>query len=63
MSVTVLDALENAEMNFANLAAQQRHRENLLYMIAMSQLKNAIAALDKGLSPYDILPEPQEEGK
>ena len=50
MSTTVLEALENAQVNFETLG-RMGAASNPIYMIAMDQLNNAIEAIqaDKGL--------------
>jgi hypothetical protein len=47
MSTTVLEALQNAQINFDNLG-RMGLKENPIYFIASEQLKNAIEALLNG---------------
>ena len=54
MSTTALEALRNAQINFqtiGNLGA----RNNPIFMIAFSQLTNAIAALENGKEAHDVI--------
>jgi len=52
MSVTILEALENAEINFKNAS-----KSPICAMLATEQLHNAIAFLERGHSPYAIIDE------
>ena len=45
---TILDALKNAQINFDNLAKQTFLDQKPFYIIAKSQLDNAIEAIEKG---------------
>jgi len=49
MSITILEALENAEINFNGIPFQQE--------IAKSQLHNAIVLFDKGYDAEDNIDE------
>lgn len=51
---TILDALRNAEYNFATVGKLSQHP---IWMVAMTQLGNAIRALENGHSPNDVLQE------
>lgn len=51
---TILEALENSEMNFETLG-RMGMAQNPIYQIAMSQLKNSIEALEQGKAANDIL--------
>lgn len=52
MSTTVLEALENAKVNFENA-----RRMPAIFPIAMEQLENAIEALENGKGAYDMIQE------
>jgi hypothetical protein len=56
MSTTVLEALQNAELNFKNVG-RMGAKNNPIYMMAMEQLKNAIEALENGRKPDDVIQE------
>jgi hypothetical protein len=56
MSTTVLEALENAQINFKTVG-KMGAQGHPIFQIAMEQLKNAITALDNGKAPDDILQE------
>ena len=56
MSTTVLEALQNAELNFKTVGSMGA-KNNLIYMIAMEQLKNAIEALEHGKKPDEVIQE------
>ena len=49
MSVSILEALHNAEVNFTNA----RRGFTALFPLAFSQLHNATTLLDKGYSIHD----------
>ena len=55
MSVTIFEILENAEINFSNIG--RCYLENPIYLIAISQLRNAIKQLRNGKEPDDIFDE------
>lgn len=61
MSVSILEVLMNAQINFENVArmnaAVSRHP---MFMLATEQLKNGIAALEAGQSPDDTYTEPKD---
>ena len=54
MSPTVLGALENAQINFENIA-NMGAKNNPIFMIALEQLSNAIVALENGKEAYDVI--------
>jgi hypothetical protein len=56
MSTTVLEALQNAELNFKNVG-RMGAKNNPIYMMAMEQLKNAIKALENGKKPDEVIQE------
>lgn len=56
MSTRVIDALLNAQVNF-NTFGSMGAKSNPFFMIAMEQLSNAIAALENGKTPDDIIQE------
>ena len=56
MRTTVLDALHNAQINFETIG-EMGAKNNPIFMIAMGQLENAIAALENGKQPDDVIQE------
>ncbi|WP_133719034.1 hypothetical protein [Methylocaldum gracile] len=54
MSTTVLDALQNAQINFETIG-KMGAKNNPIFMIAMNQLKNAITALENDKGPDDVI--------
>jgi len=52
MSTTVLDALENAKINFETAKVMPA-----IFPIAMEQLENAIKALENGKGADDVIQE------
>lgn len=54
MSTTVLDALENAKINFEN-ARTMGAIGKPIYDMAVEQLSNAIKALENGMGADDII--------
>lgn len=56
MSTTVIDALQNAQINFETIGKMGANR-NPIFMIAMEQLTNAITALENGRQPDDVIQE------
>jgi hypothetical protein len=56
MSTTVLDALQNAQINFETIG-KMGAKNNPIFMIAMDQLNNAIAALENDKGPDDVIQE------
>lgn len=56
MSTTVLDALEGAKINFETLG-RFGLSANPIYIIAIGQLTNGIAALRNGRAPRDVIQE------
>ena len=56
MSTTVLEALENAKINFAT-ARTMGVVGKPVYDTAMNQLSNAIHALENDIGPDDIIQE------
>ncbi len=54
MSVTVLEVLQCAQMNFETSESMGLHGKPI-YGIAKEQLKNAIEALENGKSPDFVL--------
>ena len=56
MSTTVLEALQNAELNFKTVG-RMGAKNNPIYMVAMEQLKNAIEALENGKKPDEVIQE------
>lgn len=57
MSTTVLDALQNAQINFETVGRMTGGNRNPIFGIAMEQLNNAIAAIENGKSPDDVIQE------
>lgn len=56
MTTTVLDALENAKINFETVGHMGAARHPI-YAIAMTQLTNAIKALENGIAPDAVIQE------
>lgn len=56
MSTTVLEALQNAQINFGTLG-KMGAKNSPFFVIAMEQLNNSITALENGKSPNDIIQE------
>jgi len=56
MATTILDALQNAKVNFETIG-RMGLKNNPIYMIAMEQLGNAVTALENGKGPDDIIQE------
>ena len=56
MSTTVLEALENAKINFEN-ARTMGPVGKPIYDMAVEQLGNAIEALENDFGPHDIIQE------
>lgn len=56
MSTTVLEALQNAQINFETLGNSSL-KANGIFLIAKGQLDNAIEALENGKEPNDVLQE------
>jgi hypothetical protein len=56
MSTTVLDALYNAQINFETIG-KMGAGNNPIFMIAMEQMNNAIAALESGVGPDSVIQE------
>ena len=56
MSTTVLGALQNAKINFETIG-RFGASGNPIFMIAMEQLNNAIAALESGAAPDKVIQE------
>ena len=57
MSTTVFDALSNARTNFKTIGQKMGADSNIIFIIAMEQLTNAITALENGKSPDDVIQE------
>jgi len=56
MSTTVLEALQNAKVNFENLGSMAGFlKTHPLYMIGMEQLKNGVEALEEGKESNFVL--------
>lgn len=58
MSTTVLEALQNAQINFATVGKRRLKSDpvtNIAFNIATDQLDNAIAALENGKSATDVI--------
>lgn len=56
MSTTVLDALQNAQINFETIG-KMGAKSNPIFMIAMDQLNNAVTALENDKGPNDVIQE------
>ena len=56
MSTTVLEALQNAQINFVTVG-KFGAKSNPIFLIAMEQLNNAIAALENDKGPNDTIQE------
>lgn len=56
MSTTVLEALQNAQINFETLG-NSGLKANGIFLIAKGQLDNAIEALENGKELDDVLQE------
>lgn len=56
MSTTVHEALQNAQINFANLQ-RTALAQHPFFMIAMSQLDNALEAIDNGMGLDEVIQE------
>ena len=56
MSTTVIEALENAKVNFET-AQNMGRAGSPIFMLAMEQLLNAIEALENDLKPNDVIQE------
>ena len=54
MSTTVLEALQNAQINFETIG-KMGAKNNPIFMIAMDQLNNAITALDNDKGADDVI--------
>ena len=54
MSTTVLEALQNAQINFENVG-KMGAKNNPIFMMAMEQLNNAIASLENDKGPNDVI--------
>lgn len=57
MSTTVIEALENAKMNFETIGTMSGLSGHPIYMMALEQLKNGVESLENGLSPDDVIQE------
>ena len=57
MSTTVLEALQNAQCNFETVGENGLLGGNVIYQIALDQLKNAIEAIKKGRDPNFVIQE------
>ena len=56
MNCTVLEALENAQLNFANAARFiPGVATHPMFVLAKNQLDNALAAIDNGKALGDVL--------
>lgn len=56
MSTTVLDALQNARLNFETIG-KMGLKNSTIFMVAMFQLNNAITALENNKGPNDVIQE------
>lgn len=56
MSTTVLEALQNAQVNFETVG-KMGAGNHPIFVIAMDQLGNAITALENEMKPDDLLQE------
>ena len=56
MSTTVLGALQNAQCNFETMG-RMGAKDNLIYVLAMGQLENAIKALENGRDAEFVIQE------
>ena len=56
MSTTVLDALQNAQINF-EIIGKMGAKGSPIFIIAMGQLTNAIATMKNGQEADDVIQE------
>lgn len=56
MSTTVLEALQNAQINFETIGRMGANRHPI-FMMALEQLSNGIKALNNGMSIDDLIQE------
>jgi len=57
MSTTVLEALQSAQCNFGTVGKMTGVNQNPIFMIAMEQLKNSIAALENDRDAHYVIQE------
>lgn len=56
MSTTVLESLQNAQINIETVGNMGANRSPI-YKMAVEQLKNGIKALENGMKPDDVIQE------